>query len=550
MSASDATFAGQYEAYRLADLARWNELSTATSWLDVWDARVDARGGATVAMEAGTGASWTYEALDAIADHVAAWVHGTGDRMIALNSDNSLAFLAGAIGILKAGACGVLINTREPAERAAELARRAGCRHVLGTTGLPGLQHQRLDQVCQPSASIAPREWRAHVTLDDAAFIIFTSGTSGRSKAARFSHRRLAGAGIAWGHRTGMTPTDRCYIPLPMFHGNGLAVAFASCVEVGAVAVLRQRFSASRFLDDVRAHRCTAVVYIGELWRYLSRQPQRDDDHDNPLRIAFGNGLGADLWQPTVQRFGLAHIVEHWGATELPAGALLNWTDRPGFCGFVPRDHADAAGILIVDDAFRPVPPGTPGELLLRCPAPYRGYLDADDNPPKVRTDVLEPGDHWWRSGDCLTWHADGFFTFVDRLGDSFRWKGENVSSLEVEEALHATGLVSEAVVYGVTLPHHDGKAGMASLVPLVDRNDFDAAALLERLRGRLAPYAIPRMLRLQSEPHATTSTLKIQKQALAARGVDGADYLLIGDRYEPMSARLLAELQRGALTL
>lgn len=552
---TEATDRTAYEHVEAREAARWAELAAAgaSAWTDAWQRAVQRFGGRIVAIEVETGARITYAALDERARRFATWAVALGERQVALCLDNGIAFLTAALGLAYAGVTGILLSTREPEERLVLLARRADCRYVVGRTW-PGIEGVDVDDILErfPLPATAPvRRWP--VRLEDPAFVIFTSGTSGLSKGAKFSHRRLIGAGVAWSIRTQMTEADRCYIALPMFHGNGLAVAFASVVDAGACAVLRRRFSVSNFLPDIATYACTAFVYIGELWRYLHNHLKRHDGPLPPIRVAFGNGLSAALWNEMATRFRLERIVEHYGATEMPAGALTNFVGRPGSCGFVPRDHATARDILVVDADLKPVAPGTAGELLLRCHRPYDGYIDPRDNAGKVARGVLEPGDLWWRSGDCLVWAADGHFQFVRRLGDSFRWKGENVSCAEVEQALYSTGLFAEAVVYGIPLPNYDGTAGMASVVAKPDAEpDFGTA--MRRLRESLAAHALPRFVRIQREPHPVTSTLKIRKEQLIQQGLDRAaeipHYILRGHAYEKLTDVHLAALATGEMAL
>ncbi len=555
LAASAAERSAAYARLAAAEAARWAEVARSgiRSWADAWERAADAHGARIAVVIPSGSATFTYTDLDRAADRVAAWASASGERAIAVRKENGFAFLAAAIGLAKAGVLAVLVNTREPLDRAAELASGAGATRALGD-GLPGAQSIE-DLLAWPWPGRAPAENRAARVLEDPCWVIFTSGTSGRSKGALFSHKRMIGAGIAWSLRVGLGPADRCYIPLPLYHGNALAVAFSSVVTAGATAVVPERFSARAFVDDVRAHGCTACVYIGELWRYLDRTPARPEDGQTPLRAIFGNGLGRDLWARTVRRFGVAHVVEHYGATELPAGALTNWLEEPGACGFIPPDHADNADVALVDADGRRVALGEPGEVVLRVKAGgYRGYTDPAHDEPKLWRGLFAPGDLWWRSGDILTVDARGFFTFVERAGDGFRWKGENVAAVDVEDAIRATGLVRDVAVYGLALPHHDGKAGVASLVARVAEQVPDLAALLAALRARLPAYAIPRVIRVRWDEHPLTTTLKVQKAALAAQGLDAATasphFVLESDAYVPLDAARLADLRAGRLAL
>ncbi|NEO67371.1 MAG: AMP-binding protein [Moorea sp. SIO4G2] len=308
---------------------------------------------------------------------------------------------------------------------------------------------------------------------------------------------------------------------MPLYHGNGLAVAFSSCLEAGACAVVRDKFSVGAFLTDVRTYNCDSVVYIGELWRYLSNSPQQPEDAKNPLGVIFGNGLTSPLWEQVIERFGIEKVVEHYGATEMPASALTNWTGRPGYCGFIPPDHPDANNVALVNEQGKVVAPGEVGEAVLRVPGNfYRGYLDPKLDEDKLWRNLFEPGDLWWRSGDLLCRDADGFFMFVDRMGDSFRWKGENVSCVEVEEAILSTGKVREAVVYGVPIPGASGKVGMASILPIESLDEGETLDdFLTHLQELLSPYAIPHIIRLVDRHHETTSTMKIIKAHLQTEG-------------------------------
>jgi acyl-CoA synthetase (AMP-forming)/AMP-acid ligase II len=548
----------KYNYYARYEARHWEASSQkgVRNWGDAWELAVDRWLNRPVVQEVGSKGFWTYQELDHAADKIAGWAIETGEQYIGVNQSNSAVFLATVLGLAKAGIVGVLFNIREPVQKLSDLARRSGIRIVLGSL-IPGTE------ATDPKEILA-RLWagridhghRSAVTLDDPAEIIFTSGTSGRSKPALFSHRRIIGAGIAWSLRAGLTADSYCYIPLPLYHGNGLAIGFSSCVEVGACVVVRDRFSVRAFLSDIRQHQCDATVYVGEFWRYLMGQTPQPDDADNPLRVIFGNGLPASMWEATLKRFGIQHVVEHYGATEMPASALTNWTGKPGCCGYIPPEHPDAANIVLVDDDGRSVSIGE-GEAIIRVPPgkAYHGYLDTALDEEKVWRDLFELGDLWWRSGDLLRRDADGFFTFIERLGDSFRWKGENVASVEVEETILSTGMVQEAVVYGVDIPGADGKAGMASLLlkqPLIEGESLEV--FLARLQEFLAPYAIPQIIRCVSHKHPTTSTLKIQKAYLSAEGFRQIDkyphFVLHQGRYIALTQERLCTLESGHLVL
>jgi fatty-acyl-CoA synthase len=543
-----------YQEIQDGESARWKALDAVgvSSWADVFEVAADTHPERLAVIQTSDGRAWTYADLDRAADRIAFWAKSNDEPSVALRRENSFAFLAAAIGLAKAGVLAVLINEREPDERAAALATAAGAATTLGNS-LPGLTAAPSIEtlIDGPHIGRFPAALRNRKNLDDPCWIIFTSGTSGRSKGARFSHRRMIGAGIAWSLRAGLKSSDRCYTPLPLCHGNAMAIAFSSCVTVGAAIVLRERFSARSFIGDIRTHSCTAAVYIGELWRYLDAIPVDAGDADAGLRIIFGNGLGRELWARTIRRYGITNIVEHYGATELPAAALTNWTGRPGYCGFIPPEHPDHADVALVDSDGRRVPSGETGEILMRVKSgAYHGYVDPRDDAAKLYRDLFEPGDLWWRSGDLLTLDAHGFFAFIERTGDGFRWKGENVAACDVEEAIRETGLVGDVAVFGVTVPNHDGKAGMASIVTVRHGGLPDLAALGTALRAALPPYAVPRFLRIRWQAHPTTATLKIAKANLARDAFEnlGQDpvFILDGDRYVPMTRDMFDELCAG----
>jgi acyl-CoA synthetase (AMP-forming)/AMP-acid ligase II len=548
----------QYIQYASAERQRWKYLAAlgVNTWADAWEQAVHKWSGRPIVQEVSSTEGWTYQELDRAADKIAELALSTHQKYIGVHQNNSAIFLATVLGLAKAGIVAVLFNVREPAEKLSTLAKNLGIKIAIGKP-IPSVETYDPNLILErPWPGRVSAEHRHQVTINDPVVIIFTSGTRGGSKPALFSHRRMIGAGIAWSLRTNMSSESRCYITLPLYHGNGLAVAFSSCVEAGACAVVRDRFSVRAFLSDVRTYNCDSVVYIGELWRYLSNSPQQPDDAKNPLRVIFGNGLTSDLWETVIERFGIEQVVEHYGATEMPASALTNWTRRPGYCGFIPPDHQDANNVVLVNEQGKVVAPGEVGEALLRVPGNiYRGYLDPKLDEDKVWRDLFEPGDLWWRSGDLLCRDADGFFIFIDRMGDTFRWKGENVSCLEVETAILSTGKIREAVVYGVPIPGASGKAGMASLLPIESLEEGEELDdLLTPLQELLPPYAIPHIVRLVDRHHEITSTMKIIKAHRAAEGFKQIDkyshFILLKGRYVRLTRDRLWQLESGKLTL
>jgi fatty-acyl-CoA synthase len=315
-------------------------------------------------------------------------------------------------------------------------------------------------------------------------------------------------------------------------------------------------------------------VYIGELCRYLVNAPPSADDRNHPIRLCLGNGLRPDIFTRFQQRFGLPRVLEFYAATEGNA-ALLNLDSHPGAVGRLPAWAASRFPMKIV--AFDvetntqkrdaqghciECAPDEPGELIAEIrddpnmpAARFDGYANPADTRAKILRDVFKPGDAWFRTGDLLRRDARGYFYFIDRIGDTFRWKGENVSTTEIAETIHGFAGVAEAIVYGVAVPRNDGRAGMAALV-VQDFLNFDLAGLRRFLAQRLPPYARPLFLRFRDE-HEVTSTFKAKKTQLVADGFDPArvaEPLFFDDRaaeaYRRVDADLAAAIGAGAIRL
>ncbi|MDM5271882.1 AMP-binding protein [Sulfurovum sp. zt1-1] len=506
-----------------------------------------------VITEVDTQASYSYSELEDASEKIKAFILATtDDHHIGLHYHNSFAFMAALIGINKAGRIAILFNNREPQDRLITLAETTSVKTVLGDP-VGDLERYEIEKIMLSEQRYHSRYGIHTTTLDDPAFVIFTSGTSGPSKPALFSHRRMIGAGVAWGLRTGMDSSDSCYIALPLYHGNGLAVAFSAVVFSGARSVLRPKFSVTHFWDDINRYGCTHMVYIGELWRYLRTTDDGDMNPNTSLKVIFGNGLNKTLWEEVIRRYGIEHVVEHFGATEMPAGALTNWFDIPGYCGYLPPDDPKAQEMVLVDEDLKTN--AHRGEALFVVPSgKYRGYMDESLDERKLVRNLFTKGDLWWRSGDLLERNEEGFFTFIERMGDTYRFKGENVACVDVEEAIRSVGKFDEVVVYGITLPHVDGKIGMASLVSSKFFGIEDANALYENLKDKVASYALPYILRVQKEKHHTTSTLKIQKAHLAKEGIERfkelQHYILLDGGYQPLDEQTYKGIIEGKIVL
>jgi fatty-acyl-CoA synthase len=363
----------------------------------------------------------------------------------------------------------------------------------------------------------------------------------------------------------GYGPDDAIGCVLPLYHGAGGMVVVSCALAQGAAIWLARRFSASRFWDEVRHHGVTGFQYVGEICRYLAAQPPRADDRDHRLKVMMGAGLGADVWEVFRRRFGVERILEGWSSTEANT-SLINLDGVVGSCGRIPfpelhngrlvrydveadRHPRDSRGFCI------PCAPGEVGEFLgriLELPdsgaGRFEGYTDAAATERKILRDVFEPGDRWYRSGDLLRRDADDYYTFVDRIGDTFRWKSENVSTQEVADALAGLPGLLVANVYGVRVPGHEGRAGMAALT-FADGAAFDGRALLARVRERLPAYAQPLFVRVAPEADMT-STFKLRKLDLQREGYAptlARDPLFVRDdeagAYVPLDTEALSRL-------
>jgi fatty-acyl-CoA synthase len=437
----------------------------------------------------------------------------------------------------------------------------------------PSHEFEQLEPELAPLSgeSLAAAE-REPPPIDATALYIYTSGTTGLPKAAKVSHYRL----MQWSHWfAGMLdtqPHDRMFNCLPLYHSVGGVVAtFATLVNGGAV-VIRPRFSASDFWRDVRDERCTLFQYIGELCRYLVNTPHQPVETEHCLRIACGNGLRPEVWVPFQTRFKIPRILEYYASTE-GNFSLYNCEGQPGAIGRIPAFLANRLPVALLRfDVEKSEPwrnaegfcerctaneigeavglmPGTGGERAGR----FEGYADQEASNRKVLRDVFKAGDSWYRTGDLMRRDERGFYYFVDRVGETYRWKGENVSTAEVLTALTASRGVVEGVVYGVSVPGADGRAGTAALVV---NADFDLGAFRAEVASRLPPYARPVFLRILATLEAT-STFKPRKQDLMQAGFDPGritDPLYFDDaraqRYVPVDAALYAAISDGTIRI
>jgi fatty-acyl-CoA synthase len=350
------------------------------------------------------------------------------------------------------------------------------------------------------------------LTCKDKAFYIFTSGTTGLPKAANISHLRMLFMMYGFAGALNAKASDRMYIVLPLYHSSGGICAVGVALTAGGSMIIKRKLSVQEFWDDCFRYKPTFFQYIGEMCRYLLNAPVRPHERDHNLRAITGNGLRPEIWSAFQERFAIPKIVEFYGATEGNV-SMLNYDGKVGAVGRVPGYLRNVITTRIVRfDIERELPVRGPDGFCVEC-APgeageavgkitqepgknFEGYSRTADTQKKILNDVFETGDAWFRTGDLMKQDELGYFYFVDRIGDTFRWKGENVATSEVSEALGVVHGITEANVYGVSVPGMDGRAGMAALVV---NSVFDIAALPMMLSKSLPAYARPIFLRCSS---------------------------------------------------
>ncbi|HEX7761382.1 MAG TPA: long-chain-acyl-CoA synthetase [Caulobacteraceae bacterium] len=540
------------------------------------------------------GASLTYGELDAAANRYAHWAQNQGIHrgdVVALFMPNRLEYLPIWYGLSKVGVATALINNQLTGQTLAHCLNISGARHCLvdadtwpafeAARSLLALDMQEwtlaeahsgqrnLAQTMKGVSNLRPdRSARAGMTARDTALYIFTSGTTGLPKAARITHMRAQLYMRGFAGATGAGPDDRIYVTLPLYHATGGLCGVGAALLNGGSVALKRKFSATHFWRDIVEEGCTQFVYIGELCRYLSQLPVTPEETQHRLRLAFGNGLRPDVWDQLVDRFGVPDVLEFYGSTEGNV-SMFNFDGRRGAIGRAPKYLRAAFNIRLVRfDVEREAPiqdakgfcieaaPGEVGECLGQihddARTAYSGYADKAASEKKVLHDVFARGDKWFRTGDLMTQDADGYFYFVDRVGDTFRWKGENVSTGEVSERLLGAPGVGEANVYGVTVGKLEGRAGMAGLVV---GPEFDLGAFDGYVAKQLPAYEQPLFLRLLPRIE-TTGTFKYRKVDMVADGFDPAKvreplYVRDGAKgYVPITPELFADIQSGKLRL
>jgi len=524
----------------------------------------------------------TYAQLDSGANRYARWAQAQGLRKgdaVSILMGNCPEYIMAWLGLLKNGSIAALINTNLTGQPLGHSINIAGAKHLIlgadlhenylsAASGLdtapklwtmggvkPGCE-DLASALAEQSDAPMGHESRWDLHCRDKALYIYTSGTTGLPKAANISHMRLLHILSAFQGAVNAGPGDRMYDVLPLYHSSGGLAALGPPFLSGGSIVVKTKFSATEFWEDCHRYRPTVFQYIGELCRYLLNTPERPHERDHQLKIAIGNGLRPEIWPKFQARFNIPRIMEFYGATEGNVG-MINYDGKVGAIGRVPWYARRIQKIRLVRydlDKHEPIrkPDGScsetaNGEVGEACGKidpndprfRFDGYTRKEDTEKKILRDAFAKGDAWFRTGDLMRRDANGYFYFVDRTGDTFRWKGENVATSEVAEALSVFPGIKEANVYGVEVPGGEGKAGMAALVP---GKDFDFERLARHIETNLPSYARPVFLRFTPEIE-TTSTFKQRKIELQKQGFDPGE---VGD---PMFAREAASGRYVPLT-
>ena len=536
---------------------------------------------------------YNYDQTNRRINQVAHAAHAQGVRcgdVVAICLENRPAFLFAWLGLAKLGVRVAFLNTNVSGKPLAHALEATGARHIVVGEECLGLfvDTELPDGICywlwpdaeRPAAPTLharcvlnleqatneapdtnpPAEWRAGLVAGDPALYIFTSGTTGLPKAAVISHARWLITGDVMVATMDVTQDDCFYCFLPLYHGAASLSAGATAFASGASLLLRRKFSRSEFWPDVRRHNVTICQYVGEICRFLLTVPPQPGDHDHPLRKMVGAGMAPEIWDQWLRRFGdQFQIFEGWGATEANTNTI-NVDNRIGSCGRVPfwektnlrlvRYDIDSDTHPRDENGFMQLcEPGEVGEaigMVIDIPdvvgGRFEGYTSPEATQKKILRNVFKQGDAWWSSGDLLRIDHDGYCWFVDRMGDTFRWNSENVSTTEVADALGDFPGLDAITVYGVKVEGAGGRAGMAVLVLQPDVQ-FDPEAFWAFALDRLPGYAAPHYLRIAPTTDMT-GNYKLRKVDLQRQGYDSAlvqDPLFVRDdkahTYVPLTA-------------
>lgn len=502
--------------------------------------------------------SYSYRALNEWANQIAHYYLSLGAKkgdVIAVMVENRPELIATIVALAKIGVTIALVNTSQVGKVLAHSINLVNPIAVIAGEEVraaidearPELKvpqdrfHWFADQETRKHAGTAPKEYvnlaqqidqfpkfnpstTRTVTGKDGLFYIYTSGTTGLPKAVIFTHSRWTLAYGTYGHILNLGKDDVMYVTLPLYHATGVVVCWCGVIAGSATLAVRRKYSTSAFWKDVQKFNASAIGYVGELCRYLIDAPTTELDRAHRVTKMIGNGMRPNIWGKFKERFGVQEVLELYASSEGNVG-FSNIFNFDNTVGFSPTPYAivefDKEKNELVRDKkghCKKVKTGEVGLLIgkITSRSPFDGYTDPEKNKSVILKDVFTKGDSYFNTGDLVRDIGFRHAQFVDRLGDTFRWKGENVSTTEVENMVCEYDKIAEAVVYGVEIPNTNGRAGMAAIT-LVDGeelNEADLSAMVNVFKKCLPSYAIPVFLRVQAKVE-TTGTFKYQKNKL-----------------------------------
>jgi len=569
------------------------------SFVDFVETKVDEHPDIFQFIMAETGEKVTLREADDLANRVAHWALEKGVKpknCVGLMLPNCLDYFSIWYGMSKIGASTALLNTNHTGKAfmhsALTALEKSDLKILIVDNSLvekleseikellqSGIYiyfwgDQKFNEEIQSQSNERPnKSLRKGLKEDDPLIFIFTSGTTGLPKACKISHSRYYVASCLFPIFADLTPKDVVYTSLPLYHSAGGIMGIGGGLNASCPVLIRTKFSASNFSKDCLKYKVTAVQYIGEICRYLVNSPPNEMDNQLKLRVAFGNGMRKDYWEQFQKRYHVKHVVEFYAATEGNVG-LFNCFDKIGPIGYVPPfvDFVYPLRIVKIDKEDPSIPYrnekgrcvqcsyNEPGLLINKIDEGYRfeGYTDKKATNSKILRDVFTKGDAYFNTGDSLSRDVWGYFYWCDRLGDTFRWKGENVSTTEVSTVLSNCSSIEDNVVYAVEVPNSDGKAGMAAVV-VKDGGELDLNEVEGELNKHLSAFAKPLFIRIKADRKLpVTSTHKYIKTDLMKEGFDlskvGEDqiYMLNSKegKYEPLTKKTVEKIQTGASRL
>ena len=423
-------------------------------------------------------------------------------------------------------------------------------------------KYMELSEKLKLSAKVNPSTTH-NSKLADTAEYIYTSGTTGLPKAVIIPNWAFPFNGLYYGSCFAhIDSKDVIYSVTPLYHSLGQCTAWGNAAYAGSTLALAKRFSVSNYWKDIDRYKVTIAFYIGEIPRYLLNRPPSDQDKNHTLKKLIGLGLRKEIWLEFKSRFNIEHIYEYYSSTE-GFGPLVNFDEVPGMIGrdtnpnsAIAKVDIETGELIKTEDGFLiKCTSGDTGMSLLKIEDAenYTKYRDNEKTKQRLIQNVFEPGDAYFKTFDFLKVHDDHWVSFADRFGDTFRWKGENVSTLEVENILDTHEMVLSSAVYGVSIPGTEGKAGMASLM-VESASDIDIDTVSKFVSDSLPKYSVPVFLRIR-ETLALTGSYKITKVDLKREGYDIekiTDRIYCWDvskkAYIPFNSDLYEQLKAGKL--